>query len=213
MDGRNNARRHAEERSAKIARWAQRFMLSLCALFVIVIGLGIVAESTMTPQDRARYAAEAKKREEGRVLADAQKRTPAVVRGSKRDRPMQSSSEAHLSEDELRSMAAELGMKYTPDTPGIVVTKAEYGDKWPYLVGDEATLRCTRGVEPGTGRRPVATIEIHGSGVYGLNAPALGLAHYMNDRQLRIKNEWGYPVGGPGGHADFLERALTICGD
>lgn len=123
-----------------------------------------------------------------------------------------SSTPPRISETEARAMAAKLGMKYTPDTPGIVVTQAEYGSKWPYAKATEAKLRCTRGVEPGTGNRPIATVEVNGF-VMGLNGTATGVGGYASDREIRIRNQWGDPVGGSGGQPDFLERALVLCGN
>jgi hypothetical protein len=110
---------------------------------------------------------------------------------------------------ETRTAAVTLDL--ARNTPGIVVTEAEYGRRWPYYASSTATLRCTRGVEPGTGGRPIATIEVSG-GVFGLNGAAMGVGGFPSDGGIRRRNEWGAPVAGPLGRDGFLDRALTLCG-
>jgi hypothetical protein len=93
----------------KAAKWSA---ITLGGLIALVAVLGTIAETTTTPEEKARWAQE-------RAARDQQ-----------------------WSEAELKARAAEYGVRYESDWGNSYrITASEMGDKWPF-VHDTATVFC-----------------------------------------------------------------------
>ncbi len=87
---------------------------------------------------------------------------------------------------------------------GVLITKAEYGEDWPYTV-DSGFLYC----DP-----PGSNVVLRAEGkVYALNGRAMGNAAergYLNARDsITLKDENGYLTVGDVGN--IIERGLSMC--
>ena len=101
---------------------------------------------------------------------------------------------------------------------GLVVTKDEYGDKWPFLV-DQITLRCKN---PGT----AAVFEVNGV-YYALNGNSkaqkwidyyeirVDTDHLLRDDPALVdyyaQRKPGEPVPKDPSTLDLIQRALPLC--
>ena len=82
------------------------------------------------------------------------------------------------------------------------VTRDMYGDTWPYLRYDDATIRCDK-----PHGLPEVTIELAG-GVFGLNGTAMGVDGHPDERFLRDTTEYGTPKVIPAG---WISQGLELC--
>ena len=116
------------------------------------------------------------------------------------------SDEANRSATPDPSHATTVGEAEGQDQPGqgVLITKAEYGEDWPYTV-DSGFLYC----DP-----PGSNVVLKADGtVYALNGRAMGNAAekgYLDAREsITLKDENGYfTVGNVG---KIIERGLAMC--
>lgn len=108
-DGQNEPQGDFASFCRKALKWSAITVAGLIALVAI---LGTIAETTATPEDKARWAQE-------RAVRDQQR-----------------------SETELKATAAEYGIRYQSDWGNSYrITASEMGDKWPFI-HDTATVFC-----------------------------------------------------------------------
>lgn len=93
--------------------------------------------------------------------------------------------------------------------PGIQVTRSEYGDRWPYIRFDAATIRCTPHETTG---RPLVTIQYDGANVvYGLNGAALGVGGFPDPSHFIARGSDGIPKAPL--PQEWIDRGLQLCGE
>lgn len=91
---------------------------------------------------------------------------------------------------------------------GFRVSRAEYGDRWPYYRFDAATIRCQSDKLTG---RPFVTIQYDGASVvYGLNGAAMGVGGFPDPRPFLMRNGDGSLKGSI--PADWIKRGVKLCG-
>lgn len=92
--------------------------------------------------------------------------------------------------------------------PVAEVTRAQYGDRWPFPGAERATIRCERRTFGGVSR-PLVTVVLGGR-AYGLNGAAMGVGGYP-DARTRMKRhpQWGtYELGATD---EFIRMGLKLC--
>lgn len=91
-----------------------------------------------------------------------------------------------------------------PDPKGVLITKVEYGEGWPYTV-ESGRLYCD---PPGSN-----VVMESGGRVYALNGRAMGNAAqrgYVNAREtITLRNEYGYFTVGDS--PQIISRGLSMC--
>lgn len=99
---------------------------------------------------------------------------------------------------------ADRGGPSVSEAKGVVITKAEYGEDWPYTV-DSGRLYCD---PPGS----AVVMESDGK-VYALNGRAMGQAAqrgYLNAREtITLRDENGYFTIGDA--SSIIQRGLAMC--
>lgn len=91
---------------------------------------------------------------------------------------------------------------------GTEVTKAQYGDEWPFPGFDKAIIRCERRAF-GSVQRPLVTVDLGGR-TYGLNGAAHGVGGYPDARTKMARHpELGhYQLGAA---SEFIRMGLELC--
>ena len=99
---------------------------------------------------------------------------------------------------------ADRGGHTVEEEKGVVITKAEYGEDWPYTV-ESGRLYCD---PPGS-----AVVMESGGQAYALNGRAMGKAAergYLNAREtITLRDENGYFTIGD--TSRIIQRGLAMC--
>jgi hypothetical protein len=92
---------------------------------------------------------------------------------------------------------------------GEIVSRTDYGVKWPYPSTDSAVLRC-RMMDFGLGTtpRPFVTIQANGR-IYGVNGVAIGKMKMPDSKEIMARGEYGEVV--LGATHDLIQRAIRSC--
>lgn len=106
---------------------------------------------------------------------------------------------------QVESEAAEARpVASAPDPKGVLITKADYGEDWPYTV-ESGRLYCD---PPGSN----VVMETDGR-IYALNGRAMGNATqrgYLNAREtITLQDEYGYFTVGDS--QKIISRGLSMC--
>lgn len=117
--------------------------------------------------------------------------------------------------DERRGAAARTkAILDDPDTVGKygygeIVSRTDYGVKWPYPSTASAVLRCRMmDFGLGTAPRPFVTIQVNGR-TYGVNGVAIGRMKMPDSKEIMARGEYGEVV--LGATHDLIQRAIRSC--
>lgn len=124
-------------------------------------------------------------------------------------------SEERAAFDARRAAAARTkALLDDPDTigkygRGEIVSRTDYGVKWPYPSTDSVVLRCRMmDLGLGTAPRPFVTIQANGR-IYGVNGVAIGKMKMPDSKGIMARGEYGEVV--LGATRDLIQRAIRSC--